>query len=261
MRQSGEKFIELLQIILRLRAPDGCPWDREQTPRSLKKYLIEEAYETAEALEKDDPVLVREELGDLLFMVALLSLLYQEGKHFTMTDVISGICAKMVRRHPHVFAGTAAGSLIDQQRNWQAIKEQEKKAAGQKTERFTSLPRSLPALRRAQRVSEKAARTGFDWSGIKPVFAKLDEEVAELKTALGDNDQGAVFEELGDVLFVLVNICRLAGHDSEDALNSATAKFIRRFGVMEEMLAGSGLSLTGLDDATLLHWWNKTKKN
>ncbi len=260
MQESGEKFIELLQIILRLRSPDGCPWDREQTPRSLKKYLIEEAYETAEALEKDDPVLVREELGDLLFMVALLNLLYQEQKQFTVTDVIAGICAKMVRRHPHVFAGTEAGSLFDQQRNWQAIKEQEKKAAGQKTERFASLPRSLPALRRAQRVSEKAAHTGFDWSGMEPVFAKLDEEVAELKTALADNHREAIFEELGDVLFVLVNICRLAGHDSEDALNHATAKFIRRFGIMEKMLTESGQSLAGRDQDTLLHWWNKAKK-
>ncbi len=259
-KNTGAHFIELLEIIARLRGPDGCPWDREQTPGSIKKYLIEEAHEAAEALDSGQPSHVCDELGDLLFIILFLARMFEEKGDFSACDIVSAISAKMIRRHPHVFAAAESISRSAQQESWQAIKRTEKGDGGSTATRFSSLPDSLPALRKAQRVSEKAAATGFDWSGLPSVLAKLEEELAELREALEQKNPSGIFEEMGDVLFVLVNICRLVDINGEDAMNSATKKFVNRFTRMERTAAAENESLAGKSEETLLGWWQRAKK-
>ncbi|OGQ94516.1 MAG: nucleoside triphosphate pyrophosphohydrolase [Deltaproteobacteria bacterium RIFOXYD12_FULL_57_12] len=256
----GKKFTDFLRIVARLRAADGCPWDRKQTPQSLKTYLIEEAHELLEALDSKNSQHVREELGDLLFLIVLLNQLHQEKSLFTMDEVLAGISEKMIRRHPHVFGNETSASDEELRKQWQAIKQDEKSAGDGEQTPFSSIPKTLPGLRRAQRVSERAARAGFEWPDPDMVFAKLAEELAELREAMAASSSQAVFEELGDVLFTVVNICRLSGNNAEEALNNTTEKFIGRFNRMEHDLKQVGSSTAIADSPTLLRLWQAAKE-
>lgn len=230
-------FLRLLEIVETLRAPGGCPWDREQTPRSIAPYLIEEAHEVQEAVERDDPEDLCEELGDVLLEVALLSQMGREARWFTVADCLRSVCRKLVRRHPHVFGGDAVADAAAVQESWARIKAAEKTGRGA----LEGVPRRLPALHRARRVSEKAAGVGFDWADPAGVLEKVEEELAELRAAIASDDPGEAAEELGDLLFALVNLGRHLGLDPEDALHATTEKFLSRFARVEEGLAARGL--------------------
>jgi MazG family protein len=261
MTASSKGLEHLITIVSRLRAKDGCPWDRKQTPRTIKSYLLEETHEALAALDSEEPAAVQEELGDLLFLIVFLCQLYQEKGHFTMADVLSTITEKMIRRHPHVFGDAPTASEEELRDNWLAMKKKEKKECGSDDSPFSSIPKTLPALKRAQRISEIAAHRGFDWSDLTEVYTKLAEETAELQQAVETGTQQTVFEEFGDVLLVLVNIGRLLRVKPEEALNAATGKFIERYERMEQAITRSGQSISELDNQKLLSYWQAIKSN
>lgn len=260
MSDLAEKFIALAEIITRLRAPGGCPWDRKQTPQTFKGYLIEETHELLEAINDNTPEHVCEELGDLLFQVIFLGTLYQEKQLFTLADVIDSISAKMIRRHPHVFADETVTTEQEQRQRWQSIKAQENTKKGFVVHTLDAIPSSLPALQRAQRVAERAARTGFDWPDTASAFAKIEEELEELKRALAEEKQREILEESGDLLFALAIFARKNRVDSEEALNNATNKFISRFKAMESLLDLEGRRISDLDTTELLGAWKRAQK-
>ncbi len=261
MSSPGKKFEELRQIIVTLRQPGGCPWDIKQTPESFKSYLIEETHELLEAIDKNDPALIREELGDLFFQLLFMSQLFEERGEFTLTEVIAAIIQKMVQRHPHVFGDEVVDSEDEQRRRWNQIKAREKKEPKAVADLLNNVPKSLPGLRRAQRVSERAAHNGFEWRDIDQAFAKLHEEVEELKVAIQLGAPKQVAEELGDALFMLVNLGRLTKTNSEDALQSTTDKFIRRFTLLEQKAMASGQTLNDMPFAKQLALWQEVKKD
>ncbi len=261
MTASSKGIEHLITIVSRLRAKDGCPWDRKQTPRTIKSYLLEETHEALAAVDSEEPAAVQEELGDLLFLIVFLCQLYQEKGHFTMADVLSTITEKMIRRHPHVFGDAPTASEEELRDNWLAMKKKEKKECGSDGSPFSSIPKTLPALKRAQRISEIAAHRGFDWSDLTEVYTKLAEETAELQQAVETGIQQTVFEEFGDVLLVLVNIGRLLRVKPEEALNAATGKFIERYERMEQAITRSGQSISELDNQKLLSYWQAIKSN
>jgi tetrapyrrole methylase family protein/MazG family protein len=230
---------DLIQVIERLRGPDGCPWDREQTPRSLIRHLLEEAYELADAVESPRAEPVCEELGDLLFHVLFLTHIYAEQRQFDLEAVCRAITSKMKRRHPHVFGSTRVTDSAEVVRNWRQIKETEKNAA-EPASLLDSVPARLPGLLRAYLVSERAAAAGFDWADLSGVLEKLEEELAEFKAVCGRREPDLVAQEFGDVLFTLVNVARFSGFHPEAALTGAVKKFESRFRAMEEVVAGSG---------------------
>ena len=260
MTPTAEKFLALLEIIDRLRAPNGCPWDKKQTPQTFKQYLVEETHELLEAINDDNPSHICEELGDLLFQVIFLNNLYQEKNLFTLPDVIDSISAKMIRRHPHVFGN---GSTIDSEqelrRQWQTIKNLENVQKGQPQHPLDSIPKSLPALRRAQRVADRVAREGFDWPDISGALGKLTEEVQELQDAFAHGSREHIREELGDLLFALAVVARKANIDGEDALHEATRKFTSRFLSLEKIMTGQGKQFADLDPDALLAIWQQVK--
>lgn len=260
MDNNREKLHELVTIIKKLREPGGCPWDRKQTVKSFRPYLLEETHELLEALDIDDSDLVKEELGDLLFQIIFLNNLYEEQGHFSLDEVIETITAKMIRRHPHVFGSTKVDSEKDLRRNWNAIKtaENRKKARGDKS--IFSFPKSLPALHRAQRVSGRAVSSGFEWKDISDIFAKLDEEIEELKEALVSADKKHIESEIGDMLFTMVNIARKAGFDAETTMHQATDKFIKRFTRIAEMANEEGGQLEDLDVDAMQILWARVKE-
>lgn len=258
MDEAGKKFSRFAETVSRLRGPDGCPWDRKQTPQTLKKYLVEETYELAEAIDSNDYPHIREELGDLLFQVMLLSLLYNEKKLFSLEDVIDEINAKMVRRHPHVFGDEGSMTEDEQRRRWQEIKAEE----GRRNEpgsSLDSLPRSLPALRRAQRIAERVARVGFSWDSTDDALAKIAEEFAELQKAAISGSKNEAKSEAGDLLFSVVCWCMMSGINAEEALDGTIARFISRFTMLEEKLAETGKTTASADKKDLLNLWNDTK--
>ncbi|WP_025322504.1 nucleoside triphosphate pyrophosphohydrolase [Deferrisoma camini] len=248
-------FVRLLEIVERLRGPDGCPWDREQTPATIAPYLVEEAYEVQEAVERGDPAELREELGDVLLEVALLAQMAREQGEFTVADSLRDIYDKLVRRHPHVFGDARADTPDEVAVSWAQIKVREKEGRGV----VEGVPRRLPALHRARRVSEKAAGVGFDWDRAEAVLEKVDEELSELRAAVGRGDREGAAEELGDLLFALVNLGRHLGVDAERALHGTVEKFLRRFARIEAALAGRGLrpDQVGLDELEAL--WQAAK--
>jgi tetrapyrrole methylase family protein/MazG family protein len=250
---------ELIRIIERLRGPAGCPWDREQTPRSMVSYLLEEAYELADAVESDGAEPVCEELGDVLFHVLFLAQMYAERDQFDLEAVCRRIAAKMKRRHPHVFGSTRVTGSADVVRNWQQIKQDEKDA-GEPASVLDRVPASLPGLLRAHAVSKRAAAAAFDWDDLPGVFAKLDEELAEFKAAAGRNDTGQAAQEFGDILFTLVNIARFSGVHPETALAGAIRKFERRFRAMEKVIAASGRALEAVPQHEKDRIWEAIKK-
>jgi MazG family protein len=229
----GPAFARFVELIARLRAPGGCPWDREQTHESVKPMTIEEAYEVAEAIDEGDDHELAAELGDLLLQVVFHADIARERGAFGIEQVIGRVSDKMVRRHPHVFAGETAETAGEVLRNWEAIKQAERAARGQAAgdgSMLDSVSKRLPATMEAFQLTTKAARVGFDWPDAAAVLAKLDEEVAELKQAVAEGkDAAAVNDEVGDLLFVAVNVARLLGADPESALKAANRKFRRRF--------------------------------
>ncbi len=252
------KLNEFIDIISRLRGPEGCPWDQRQTPQSLKKYILEESHELLEAIDNDDPRNIKEELGDLLFQILFLVNFYEEDNQFTLSDVIDSISQKMIRRHPHVFGDSDIQCEKELRKNWDSIKAAEKNTHD--TCLLASIPKSLPALRRAQRVSERAARQGFDWPDQSYVIKKLDEEITELREAINTNDKKEIAEEIGDSIFTLVNMSRLAGITAEEALTKATEKFIARFNALQESIVSTNKNITDLAINELINIWNSTKK-
>jgi len=248
---AAQGFLRLLEIVATLRSPQGCPWDREQTPRSIAPYVVEEAHEVLEAVEGGDPAEVCEELGDMLLEVALLTHMAQEAGQFSAADVLDGICAKLIRRHPHVFGDATAHTPEQVRESWAQIKAREKRGKGA----LEGVPRRLPALHRARRVGEKAAGVGFDWPAVDGVLAKVDEELGELKQAVAQNDPAAAAEELGDTLFALVNLARHLHLDPEAALHGTIEKFLARFAAVEQGLAAQGLHPTEAGvEAMEEHW-------
>ncbi len=246
----------LKEIVARLRAPDGCPWDREQTHESLRAALVEECYEVIEAIEKADDANLREELGDLLLHVVLHAHMAAERKAFSFDQVIEGICEKLVRRHPHVFGDATAGDTTEVLRQWEQIKREEK---GDRTSIMDGLPAALPALLRAQNVQKKAARVGFDWDRPEQVFEKLDEEIGELREAVALGNDLPIEEELGDLLFTVVNLSRKLKVDGETALTLATKKFTRRFRAVEAEITAQGRKIEEASPEEMNALWDKHK--
>jgi len=242
----------------RLREPGGCPWDARQTLQTLRTYLIEEAYEVLDALEANDVTEHREELGDLLLQVVFQARIREEEGAFTFRDVVDTLIAKLIRRHPHVFQGAEIRTPEAVLRRWEAIKAEEKGEGARSV--LAGIPRHLPALQRAQQVQGRAARVGFDWADPRDVAAKVEEEWAETRQAMERRNPEEVEEEIGDLLFAVVNLCRFQGVQAEQALDRATNKFIRRFQAMEERLRATGQTPENLTLADLDALWEEAKR-
>jgi tetrapyrrole methylase family protein/MazG family protein len=249
---------DLIRVIESLRGPAGCPWDREQTPRSIVRYLLEEVYELADAVESEETAPVREELGDVLFHVLFLAQMYAEKDQFDLEAVCRVIAAKMKRRHPHVFGSAQVADSAEVVRNWQQIKQAEKDP-GTRASVLDSVPASQPGLIRAYAVSERAATAQFDWDGLEGVLQKLGEELTEFKAAYARNNADQVALELGDILFTLVNVARLSGVHPETALSGAIKKFERRFRAMEKIIAESGRELESVPQDEKDRIWEEIK--
>jgi MazG family protein len=255
----GSLFERLLNIMARLRGDGGCPWDREQTRTSLKAYLIEEAYEVIEAIESGEVPALEEELGDLLFQVVFHARIAEEQGEFGMANLLQRLTDKMIGRHPHVFGTANVDTPREALAQWEAIKGREAEEAGRHRSVVDGVPRALPALLRAQRLSSKAARVNFDWPDARAAWEKVGEEVREAGEALAADDRARFAEELGDVLFSLVNVARLASLDAEDVLQAANEKFRRRFTAMEADLAARGASVATAGGDELERAWARTK--
>ncbi|MHB0868491.1 MAG: bifunctional methyltransferase/pyrophosphohydrolase YabN [Chloroflexota bacterium] len=249
-------FDSFARIVARLRAPDGCPWDRQQTHESLKPYVVEEAYEVVEAIDKGDPATLSEELGDLLLQVLLHAQIADEAGDFDITDVVGAIAAKMVRRHPHVFGEVSVSGAQEVLVNWEAIKKTERGKKEEGESMFAGIPKHMPALQAAQELQGRAARVGFDWKDIQPVLDKVSEEVEELSRAQNATERQA---ELGDILFALVNVARHLGVNAEMALRSANRKFVERFTRMEELAREQGADFASLPLEQQDELWNQAK--
>ena len=256
--QITDDFAKLCDIVAKLRAPDGCPWDREQTNESLLPALIEETYETVEAARAQNDAHFREELGDLLLLVVMHAQIARESGRFGIAEVIAQISDKLIRRHPHVFGiseARDAGAVLKQ---WEAIKREEKNTD---SHYLASLPKALPALVRAQKAQSKAARVNFDWAAMLDVMAKVKEELHETEEAIQSQQQGMIEDEIGDLLFAVVNLARKCKIDAEMALQSATDKFVARFNRLEDELATRGKKLGDVDLAEMDAIWNEIKNN
>lgn len=249
---------DFLRLVTVLRSPGGCPWDRKQTHESIKKNFIEETYEVVEAINKADAEGLKEELGDVLLQVAMHSEMESEKGNFDFNDVVNDICKKLVVRHPHVFGDAAAQSSDEALQNWDQVKLKTKGMKKQ-GEAMIKVPREFPALMRAQKVQEKAAKAGFDWDDINGAVDKLHEEIDELETALAAGVGKDIEEEFGDVLFSCVNVSRFIGADSEEALTASTDKFIKRYLLVEKLAADEGLDLKTASIEELDKLWNKAK--
>jgi len=248
---------ELIKIMAALRGEKGCPWDREQTRDSLKPFIIEEAYEVLEAIDEGNPEAVKEELGDLLFQIVFQSRVAEENGEFGISDVIETIAKKMINRHPHVFGDTTCETPEEVIMNWEEHKKREGK---QRASILEGVPKELPALLRAHRLQSRASRVGFDWDKAEDVLAKLDEEVAEFKDAVRRKEEGNIEDELGDILFMIVNISRFIGVNPEDALRKTISKFISRFRYIEMAAADRGKKLTDMSLAEMDALWDEAKK-
>ncbi len=250
-------FEKLCDIVAKLRAPGGCPWDREQTNASLVPPLIEEAYEVAGAVRADDDANLREELGDLLLLIVMQAQIAAEEKRFAMDDVAREVSEKLVRRHPHVFGESNVRGREAVVKQWEAIKREEKK---HDQHYLASLPAALPALMRAQKAQKKAARVNFDWRELRDVIAKVDEELGEAKQAIASGDDEEIADEIGDLLFAVVNLARKCDLDAESLLQAATDKFITRFNEMEDRLRAGGGKLGDVSLEELDAIWNEIKQ-
>ncbi len=255
-KEPDHLFSRLVDIMSSLRGEQGCPWDKEQDRNSLKPFLVEESYEVLEAIDDGDPEKLKEELGDLLFQILFHAQISSEEGAFDIGDVLTAITEKMVRRHPHVFGGEEVKDSRQVLINWEQIKAREKNDRQSVVE---GVPRALPALIRAQRVQEKAARLGFDWPDLSPVVEKLREEINEFNEALSGGDDKDVEEELGDLLFTLVNLSRFLKIGAEEALHRSTVRFIERFRWIETEARSRGLSLSEMTLEEMDRLWEEAK--
>jgi MazG family protein len=260
--EAGRLFARFVELIARLRAPGGCPWDREQTHETVKPMTIEEAYEVAHAIDEKDDGELRGELGDLLLQVIFHANIAEERGAFRLRQVIEQVSDKMIRRHPHVFAEDPASTSGEVLRNWEAIKAREREEKGKDdASMLDSVHHGFPAVMEAFQLSTKVSRVGFDWPDAQAAFAKLEEELLELREAIGENaDHGRVAEEVGDLLFVAVNVARLAGVDPESALKSANRKFRRRFLHVEARLRAQGRGPADATPEELEGLWEDAKR-
>ena len=249
---------DFLHIMKLLRSPGGCPWDIEQTHKSIRKNLIEETYEVIEAIDKDDKALLCEELGDLLMQIIFHTQMEEEAGTFTFNDVCDGICKKLIVRHPHVFGDVTVSDSGEVLKNWDEIKLRTK---GQKSvgESLQSVPRELPALMRAQKLQQKAAKVGFDWEDVSGALDKVGEETKELRAAIENADCENQLEELGDLLFSVVNVSRFLKFDSEEALTFASDKFLERFLKVEQLAAERGIDMKSSSLEELDRLWDEAK--
>src|SRR6266496_6322469 len=249
-------FNKLCEIVARLRAPGGCPWDPEQTHESLLPALIEEAYEVAGAVRSRDIANFREELGDLLLLIVMHSEIAREAGRFDIDNVVKDVTEKLIRRHPHVFGRSDARDSQAVLKQWESIKR------GEKTGKhyLDGLPSALPALARAQKAQSKVARVNFDWSELDEVIAKVEEELGEIRSAIASQDRRAIEDEIGDLLFAVVNLARKCKLDAESTLQSATDKFVARFNRLEDELQAQGKRLGNVNLAELDAIWNEIKK-
>ena len=258
VRKQQYGYEDLLEIIRLLRSEGGCPWDKAQTHQSIRRGLLEEAYEAAEAIDNDDPVLLKEELGDVLMQVVFHADIESDAGRFTIDDVCDGVVKKLLFRHPHVFGSQCQDSPESVPVSWDKLKRQEK---GQKTvaDSMDSVARSLPGLWRAEKLQNKAASAGFEWPDVQGALDKLEEEVAELRRAVEEG--GDVPEELGDVLFAAVKVGRFCACDPEDAVNGTCEKFIRRFRAVENGAAAQGREVSQLSLEEMTALWNEAKRS
>ena len=249
---------DLLEIMKILRSPEGCPWDREQDHKSIKKSLIEETYEVIEAINKEDNTLLCEELGDVLLQVVFHAQMADEKGNFNFADVTDGICKKLIERHPHVFGDVKADTSDQVLVNWEQIKSKSKSRKTQ-TDKMLSVPRELPALMRSTKLQEKAAKVGFDWQSVDGALDKIDEEKKELEQAIKADDKKNIEEELGDLLFSVVNVSRFVGVDAEEALTASADKFLNRFSVVEKLADERGLNMSETSLEELDKLWEEAK--
>ncbi len=260
-RTAGEKFQRLVEIMARLRAPGGCPWDREQTFESIKPYLLEETYEVMDAIDAKDWAELPGELGDLMLQAVFFAQMASEQGLFGIGEALDAINEKLVRRHPHVFGEETANTAGDVRRIWSEVKAGEKREKGEGAQPLLGgVPRSLPALVEAQQIASRAAHVGFDWENAEQVLEKLREELAEFHEARTNGAQERLEDELGDLLFVLVNLARFVKVDPEQALRKTNAKFRRRFGYLESRLAAQGKSLSQASMEEMEALWQESKK-
>ncbi len=250
-------FEELIKIVEKLRGPEGCPWDKEQTRESLKPFLIEELYELLDALDENNSEGIKEELGDMLFQIVLHCQLSKEQGLFDINDVIENITRKMIRRHPHVFGSKNFKTPNEVMTWWEEHKKKEGKS---KESVIEGIPKTLPALLKAQKIQRKASRVGFDWEKIEDIFKKLDEEINEFKCALDKKNQKEIEDELGDIFFVLVRISNFVGVNPEDALRKTTGKFIQRFRHIEIKASEQGKKLSDMTLEEMDALWEEAKK-
>ena len=250
------QFQTLVSILERLRAPGGCPWDREQTHASLKRNLLEESHEVIEAIDRGDPQGLAEELGDLLTQVGFHAQIAQESGEFNVGDVLSSVNRKLIRRHPHVFGDASVADAREVERNWEKIKEAERQQSGKPKSAVDGIPKELPALAAAQLIQDRVGRVGFEWEDISGVLDKIVEEVGELKQAASPEEQ---VHELGDLFFVLVNLARWMDIHSEDALRQANQRFGRRYRTMEDLASGRGEDFPGLSLEAKESLWQEAK--
>ena len=257
--KAPEKLTELTQLIKKLRAPDGCPWDQQQKKEDIGKYILEEAYEVVDSLAKENPQDLKEELGDLLFQILFLTEMGAESELFFLSDVLDGITKKMIRRHPHVFGDMKINSVQEVKDNWQQIKKKERGIKNDEQNIFDNVPLSLPALKRAQKITSIAAAYGFDWPKTENVMKKLKEEIKEFNAAIKNRSHDKIEEELGDILFTVVNLSRFVQVDAETALSKVTDKFLQRFSYVTAGLSARGISLEKATLAQMDELWNEVK--
>lgn len=249
----------LLAIMAQLRNPDGgCPWDLEQDFSTIAPYTIEEAYEVADAIQRDDMNALREELGDLLLQVVFHSQMAKEAGHFTFDDVATAISDKMIKRHPHVFSDADARTTDGQLEAWEKQKAEERTASGA-TSALDGVAMAMPALMRAQKLQNRAAKVGFEWATAQDILPKIDEEIAEMKSAMAGDDKNHLAEELGDVLFVAVNLIRKLGFEAEELMRAANDKFTRRFHAMEQLAQQDNKEFSQLDLEAQEQLWQQAK--
>src|SRR3954470_23454532 len=273
MRNAGEEFETLVQVMRTLRSPEGCPWDREQTLASLTHYVLEEAHEVVDAIERGDPAALQEEIGDHIFEGVFLAQVAAEEGKFTVADSLRTVSEKLVRRHPHVFQDDGrvhdaaskerAPSADAALQRWNSLKAQERSQSGTPHTTLGSVPKSLPSLLRAYKIAKRAAATGFDWANASDVLAKIEEEVAELRETLTDtpDDRAHAEEEMGDLLFAIANLSRKLDIEPEAALRRANDKFTRRFGQMEQRAAERGEQLEQLRLEQMELLWEEVKND
>jgi tetrapyrrole methylase family protein/MazG family protein len=257
--QTEACFKRLLQTIQKLRSKDGCLWDRKQKKEDMAKYILEETYELIDAIEDGSPAALKEEMGDLLFQVFFLAHISEEAGDFNLSDIMKDVTEKMIRRHPHVFGNTRVKNIEEIKNNWEDIKRNTEKRNENGRGLFDNIPRSMPALRRAQNVTAAASKIGFDWGRTEDVLAKIEEELNEFKSALAANDTKCIREEIGDLLLSLVNISRFVNVNAEESLTASLAKFIDRFSYIQEKLAEQGKDPAGASLKEMDDLWNESK--